>query len=293
MKYLIILILQTFVILPCAFSQNSTPAVSLNGMYVSKPGSTADGKIALYTYMRFYKDGSIYLNTVNSLDPQAVSKWFGKYKKFSQKGSYQLNGDALSIQLNNKGSKDVQLEGLQETVFKGHINQNNQLQLTRDNEQQTLSFDFYPVADTTRFKYTPYKPELRIPGEWKVKQVLQGSRQVFFTNEDSTIIAISVIQADAFPFFKKDQNEFETTTAYYEWDADYMKNEQKMDVKKIKEDQQQAFIIWYSKDQHNDNYFLFARDKELLYNIMIYDTQMPTDTKLKLLESLYEINKQP
>jgi hypothetical protein len=279
-------------ILFCCYPQNNKgTTISFDGLYIGKTLNLGDTKIDIYTYLRFYRDGSVYLQAVNAKDPQAVSKWFGKFKKFSQKGTYQVNDVSVSIQLNNKESKDFQLEGLQQTTFKGSLKPGEPLCLIRDEESKETCFEFYKVSDTTRLKYAQFKPEIKLPGEWKIKQILKGSGQVFFTNEDSAIVAIAVFTASKLPGYKDTQTAFETANAYYEWDSKYMKEEQKMEVKKIAENKEKAFVIWNAKDPNNDNYHLFARHKDLLYNIMIFDKEMPLEKQLRFLELLYDLNK--
>ena len=46
--------------------------ISLNGFYIAKTGNVPAAKLDIYTYLRFHKDGSIYLQTVTSNDPQSV-----------------------------------------------------------------------------------------------------------------------------------------------------------------------------------------------------------------------------
>jgi len=277
----------------CCYSQSDNRGkISLDGFYVGKTGNIATGNLDIFTYFRFYKDGSVYLQAVTSNDPQAVSRWFGRFKKFSQKGVYRIDGVSVSIKLDNKESEDFRLEGLQETTFKGTIKSTNQLCLTRDNESKESCFDFSKVSDTTKLKYAQFKPEIKLPGEWKVKQILKSNGQVYFTNEDSTIVAITVFMASKLPVYKETQTDFESAYAYYEWDSKYMKDEQKMEVKKVAENKDKAFVIWNAKDPFNDNYHLFARHKGLLYNIMIFDKEMSVEKQLEYLETLYEINKE-
>jgi len=273
------------------FSQSGSRSdISFDGFYITKTGTVANTNFEMYTYLRFYKDGTVYSQTVTSNEPQTVSSWFGRYKKFSLKGKYQLTGSSISITVDNKDSKDVKLEGLQETAYTGSIKSSNEICLTKAEETKENCFTFYKVLDSTKLKYAPYKPEIKLPGEWKVKQVL--NTQVFFTNDDSTLVAISVFKAARLPVYKESQTAFETAYAYYEWDSKYMKDEQKMEVKKIADNKEKAFVIWNAKDKYNDNYHLFARQNDLLYNIMIYDTQMPVDKQLKFIQMLYDLNKE-
>ena len=276
----------------CYSQSDKSNLISFDGFYIAKTGKIEAAKLDIHTYFRFYRDGSVYLQSVTSNDPQAVSAWFGRFKKFSQKGTYQVNGTSLSVSLNNKDSKDFQLEGLQETTFKGTIKSNSQLCLTRSNEENENCFDFSKVSDTTKLKYAQFKPEIKLPGEWKVKQILKGNGQVYFTNQDSAIVAIAVFMASKLPDYKETQTDFETAYAYYDWDSKYMKDEEKMEVKKVLENKDKAFVIWNAKDPNNDNNFLFARHKDLLYNFMIFDKEMPFEKQLSYLELLFDINKE-
>ena len=291
---------QTFLILSffittitfCYSQSHKSNVISFDGFYIAKTGKIEAAKLDIHTYFRFYRDGSVFLQTVTTNEPQAVSAWFGRYKKFSQKGTYIVDGTSVSISLNNKGSEDFKLEGLQETTYKGTIKSNLQLCLTRNNETKENCFEFSKVSDTTKLKYSQFKPEIKLPGDWKIKQILKSNGQVYFTNEDSAIVAIAVFKASRLPVYKETQTDFETAYAYYEWDSKYMQDEEKMEVKKILENKDKAFVIWNAKDPYNDNNFLFARKKDLLYNIMIFDKEMPLEKQLSYLELLFDINKE-
>jgi hypothetical protein len=292
MKQTLLFVTFLFTAIICCYAQsNKTNAINFDGFYIAKTGNVAAAKVDIHTYLRFYKDGSVFLQAVTSNDPQVVSAWFGRFKKFSQKGTYKINGTSVSIQLNNKESKDFQLEGLEETTFKGTIKSGYQLCLTRDAESKVNCFAFSKVLDTTTLKYSQLKPEIKIPGDWKIKQIIKGSQQVFFTNEDSTIVAISIFKASKLPVYKEAQTDFETAYAYYDWDSKYMKDEEKMEVKKIAENKDKAFVIWNAKDSNNNNYHLFARQKDLIYNIMVFDEVMPIEKQLRILVDLYDLNK--
>ncbi|SFM57751.1 hypothetical protein SAMN05428949_0040 [Chitinophaga sp. YR627] len=275
----------------CYSQQKNTPAVSFNGLYISKTGTVADGKIDVYTYLRFYNDGSVYSQTVSSLDAQAVSAWFGRYKQYAQKGYYQVKGPKVDIQLSNKGLADARLEGEQQTMYEGNVSADNRLCLTAGSEKKENCFNFYPVMDTTVKKYSQHKANIKLPGEWKVKQILEGG-QVFFINADSTIAAMAVFPASEMESYKEGQDDFVTTETYYEWDSNYMRDERKMTVKKITENKDKSFIIWNAKDQYNDNNFLFGTHNGLVYNIMIYDKKMPVEQQLRYIEMLYDLNKE-
>jgi len=113
-----------------------------DGFYIAKTGSVPAANIEIFTYLQFYDDGTVILQAVSVNDPQSVAKWFGRDKKFSQKGTYKIDGANIVIQLNNKDSEDFRLEGYAETNFKGAIKPNDQLCLLRDKETEEKCFVF-------------------------------------------------------------------------------------------------------------------------------------------------------
>ena len=127
----------------CSFSQADTKInIFFDGLYIAKTGGVPAANIEIFTYLRFYDNGSVYLQSVSSNDPQTVSKWFGRDKKFSQKGTYKIDGTSIVIHLDNKASEDSKLEGPVETNYKGTIKQNNQMCLIRDKETEEKCFVF-------------------------------------------------------------------------------------------------------------------------------------------------------
>jgi hypothetical protein len=129
-----------------SYSQTESKTnVLLDGLYIAKTGSIPAANIEIFTYLRFYDDGSVYLQSVSSNDPQSVSKWFGRDKKFSQKGTYKIDGENIIIYLNNKESEDIKLEGSVETSYKGAIKKNNQICLIRNKETEENCFVFSKI----------------------------------------------------------------------------------------------------------------------------------------------------
>ncbi|MBL7746992.1 MAG: hypothetical protein JNM19_06165 [Chitinophagaceae bacterium] len=129
-----------------SYSQTETqPVVSFNGFYIAKTGSVPAANIEIFTYLLFYEDGTVYLQSVSANDPQSVAKWFGRDKKFSQKGTYIIDGSGIVVNLTNKDTEDAKLEGIVETSFKGSIKPNNQLCLVRDKETEEKCFVFSKI----------------------------------------------------------------------------------------------------------------------------------------------------
>ena len=127
-----------------SYSQTETQSkISFDGIYTAKTGGVPAANIEIFTYLRFYEDGTVCLQAVSSNDPETVSKWFGRDKKFSQKGKYKIDGSNIILQLNNKTSEDSKLEGFVETNYKGATTRDNQLCLIRDKELEEKCFVFY------------------------------------------------------------------------------------------------------------------------------------------------------
>jgi hypothetical protein len=262
-----------------------------NGYYIGKTGKIQGTDIDIYTYLRFYKDGSVYLQAVNSYDPVSISKWFGRYKKFSQNGTYTIEGSIISMKLDNKGSKDYQLEGLQSTSYTGEILSKENIILSNGNNTPEIKFSFIKISDTTTLNYSNDKPVIKIKGEWKVKQIIKKSRQVIFCNEDSTDLGIAVHLASSVDGYSSSQTPLETALAYYEWDSKFMRDELKMSITKISEDKNKAFVIWYSTDKFGNLYYLFGRSDNLIYNIMVRNSSMTEKKITSLLEEIYDLIK--
>lgn len=116
--------------------------VSYDGLYIAKTGSVPAANIEIFTYLRFYADGTVCLQAVSANDPEAVNKWFGRDKKFSQKGTYTIDGSNIFIKVDNKESGEAKLEGPVTTEFKGVIKKGNQLCMFRDKETTEFCFGF-------------------------------------------------------------------------------------------------------------------------------------------------------
>ena len=140
-----ILTLQTIFLLAthCSYSQlEGKTGIFFDGLYIAKTGAVPAANIEIFTYLKFYDDGTVYLQSVSSNDPQSVSKWFSRDKKFSQKGLYAIDSGLITIQVNNSASEDSKLEGKAETNYKGVIKKNGQLCLIRNKEVEERCFMF-------------------------------------------------------------------------------------------------------------------------------------------------------
>lgn len=125
--------------------------INLNGLYIAKTGEIdiPNNKMDIYTYLRFYDDGSVYTQSVTSYNPEKVATWFGENGKFERKGTYQVNHNELNFSVNNDESTDKKLEGAMSNVYKGIIKDANTLLLDMKHSdgsmKKNLIFEFYAL----------------------------------------------------------------------------------------------------------------------------------------------------
>ncbi|WP_157962903.1 hypothetical protein [Chitinophaga deserti] len=237
------------------------------------------------SYLRFYPDGAVFLQSGVSDDAKSVAGWFGRDKRYAQKGTYSWKDGELILQLNT----ETRPEGVQNLALRGKVN-DGRLQLTDPLDCSELSFEFHEVKDTTVVKYNRYQPELRLPGTWQMHRNSKDPRQVTFTNADSTVIAIAVMPGEALDVFVSERTDFENALAYYNWDSRTLRDEARMTVRKLSENREKAYICWQAKNSQQNMYFLFGTRGNKLFNCMIKAPDMPEQQKIDLLEKVYEMN---
>lgn len=293
-KRLFAVIIVLFAINNLVWSQNDNRRIRIDGLYVAKTKEIdlGESKIEIYTYLRFYDDGSVYTQTVGAYAPEEVSKWFGKNGKFSSSGKYQVAGDSLIISVNNSKSLDKELEGNSEISFNGTIGAEGNLSLEMIfSEEDREKHEFTFVGESTEFSvyFQNIDKKIIIPGTWRQQQIIEGG-QVFIINDDSTTIGIVMYRKEQLPVFDENQSSFETAKAYYTWDSEYLAKEKEMKVSLLEENESQSYVIWKAVDKYNNNFFLFGCDEELIFNFMIYGDNMSQAEKMNLLKEIFKEN---
>lgn len=272
---------------PALLAQN----LQFDGLYLAKTGQISSVAADDYTYLRFYPDGAVFLQSVPDGDAKSVSKWFGKHKRYDQKGTYHMKNGAIELQFAGEGQNpESAMAGIQTVKLQGTV-ANGQLELNDSVKCTQLTYVFHGVEDTTTVvKYNRYQPELRLPGEWQLQPGGKDTRQAFFTNNDSTVIAICVMPGEALDVFVRERTDFENALAYFNSDARTLREESRMTVRKLSENREKAYICWQAKNGQNNMYFLFGTRGNLLYNCMIKAPAMPEQEKIDLLEKVFEMN---
>lgn len=112
-------------------SITSKTRIRFDGLYVAKTGelSISNNKMDIYTYIRFFDDGTVYTQAVNSFAPKKVIAWFGKDGRFERKGIYKIVGADINFTVTNDESPDKKLEGPKTDMYGGKITDENKLYL--------------------------------------------------------------------------------------------------------------------------------------------------------------------
>jgi hypothetical protein len=121
--------------------------LQFDGLYVAKTGEVniPNIKMEIYTYIKFYKDGTVYTQSVTSYDPKAVIQWFGKDGRFERKGAYEIDGVTISYTVTNDESPDKKIEGPKTDKYSGQMEDGNKLSLKvtyNNGDVKDLSFEF-------------------------------------------------------------------------------------------------------------------------------------------------------
>jgi len=139
---------------PCIITPSTRAAtdsvIRYDGLYVAKTGEVniPGNKMEIYTYIRFYPDGTVYTQTVNSFDPAKIAVWLGKNGRFERKGIYKIEGSKISFRVSNDESPDKKLEGAMFNQYNGKITEKNQLALHMkytDGTEKDFLFEFSSV----------------------------------------------------------------------------------------------------------------------------------------------------
>ena len=131
--------------------QNDQLNISYNGLYVAKTGevTVADKKVAIYNYVRFYKDGTVITQSVNTNEPQKVAEWFTKKGRFERKGTFTIlkNGD-IEFLVSNDKSPDKKIEGPKTDKYGGQFKEKGRLFLVvkyANGDLRDYFFDFIEI----------------------------------------------------------------------------------------------------------------------------------------------------
>ena len=94
------------------------------------------------------------------------------------------------------------------------------------------------------------------------------------------------------PFFKFQQTNLETTSAYYNWIIEKVKLSNNILITKIEESKESEYIILKIAVSNAEFYRLLTRRGNVFFSIKIFDKNSPAEDMLNKLRTVYKLNKQ-
>jgi len=156
--------------------------------------------------------------------------------------------------------------------------------------------NYNETKNETDYFVVPYGSVI-LPGRWEKTNYNSISRQQFFRNQDSVIIAIAFGRFDKYEF---NMNGSETgnnfVKAYYEWDSKYFVESHGLKRQVIESDRTNHFIVYRIFGQIEkgefDTYFLIGEKNGNISNFSISDTDKWTESeKTIFLKNIYLTEK--
>lgn len=132
-----------------------------------------------------------------------------------------------------------------------------------------------------------------IPGKWEKTKYNTVSKQQFFTNRDSIVVAIAFSRFDKYEFNGNGSKKgYDFIEAFYQWDSKYFVDSFGLERKVVEGDSIRNFIIYqifgFAKGGTFDTFFLIGEKNGNVTNLSIMGTDKWTkEFKIKFLKGLY------
>lgn len=146
--------------------------------------------------------------------------------------------------------------------------------------------DYDAAKDITSYFVFPYG-QVNLPGKWEKGTYNSSSRQQFFHNQDSVIVAVSFGPCDRYEFNKDGALKgYEFVEAYYKWDSEYFVSNG-LESKILETDKGNKHILYRVFGNKFDTYFLICEKNGFVSNFSINATDKWTEQqKVDFLKSL-------
>ncbi|MCW3785424.1 hypothetical protein [Plebeiibacterium sediminum] len=152
--------------------------------------------------------------------------------------------------------------------------------------------EYNEAKNETDYFVFPYG-SVKIPGKWEKTKYNSNSRQQYFQNQDSVLIAIALGKIDKYEFNmdgKKVGAEF--VKAFYEWDSKYFMDTYGLKRQVLEQDSTKNFMIYRIfgpiEGSKLDTYFLVGEHKGFTSNFSISNTDKWNEIeKVSFLKSLF------
>jgi len=147
--------------------------------------------------------------------------------------------------------------------------------------------DYDEDKDVTSYFVLPLG-QVSIPGRWKKNRYDKVSRQQFFTNQDSIIIALAFGRFDSYEFNTKGALKgYDFIKAFYEWEAEYFESKG-LERQLLESDSTKKYMVYRFYGQNYDTYFLIGERFGNVSNFSINATnKWPEKDKILFLKRLF------
>jgi len=153
----------------------------------------------------------------------------------------------------------------------------------------TLVADSYDATtDRTVLTVVPYG-NISLPGQWEKTSYNDVSRQHFFSNGDSTTVAVAKQPKEKYPFHTVGQDDTQFVAAFHNWDADYWRK-QGMVTTVVEDRSLDGFIVWHVAGLRANTTFLFGSKNNYAYNLSVSTRRWDDPQVKKFLLDLYAAN---
>jgi hypothetical protein len=141
-------------------------------------------------------------------------------------------------------------------------------------------------ADATILTLIPYGT-IEIPGEWTKTKYNEISRQHFFMNKDSVLIAVTKNPKAKYPFYTDSISDKEFAVDFYEWEKDhYEQQDYNISEKSIGNN----FVIWDATGKGANTVFLYGAKNQYAYNFAVFTEHWTEDKRIEFLINLFGSN---
>jgi hypothetical protein len=157
--------------------------------------------------------------------------------------------------------------------------------------------DYNETKNETDYFVVPYG-SVTLPGKWEKTNNNTNSKQQFFRNKDSVIIAIAFGRIDKYEFNKdSSKSGYNFVKAFYEWDSKYFVDSYPLKRQSLQNDSTNSFIIYriYGQIEKVDfnTYFLIGEKNGNTSNFSISDTDKWNENeKIRFLKNLFLAQKE-
>lgn len=151
-----------------------------------------------------------------------------------------------------------------------------------------ISDNYDAKTNKTTLALLPYG-EIDIPGHWKKTKYLETSKQHFFEDYDSTIIAVAKAPQQEYSFYSESMSNLTFAEAFFLWDSEFYKeNGYKPEV--VNTDIKGDFVIWKVVDRNTNAFLLYGGKAGFAYNFGIFSDNWPDVEKINFLIELFTNN---